>query len=377
TALARQQGYAAVRKALEEAAGATTGSVSKSGEFGVFATTCVGLSDQEPAMLVDDVVFTRLTPAKVQSVVEQLKAGKSAAEIANPAQHPANTQAYVDALVHGEVQQADAVYFAPEEDLAAPVEVLKAMLQKTPQALLNEIKDAGILGRGGAGFPAGYKWQLVRDTPAAHKYIICNADEGEPGTFKDRVLMTRKPELVFLGMVCAAWVVGAQLGVYYLRYEYRYIQAYLEAVLQRMRSSNCLGKSIVGKEGFDFDIRIQLGAGAYVCGDESALLESMEGRRGSPRVKPPLPAVKGYLGHPTVVNNVETYAAAARVVEKGVQWFKNMGTERSSGTRLISVSGDCARPGVYEVQWGITLRTLLDLVGAQDAVAVQVSGASG
>lgn len=374
TVLARQRGYTDVLFALEQATGAAIGSTDASGQFGLFETSCIGLSDQEPAMMVDDVVFTELTPEKARHIVEQLKKGKSAEQIANPLQHPHHTQAYVEALVKTNVQLEGKVYFGEAKPIK---DVLTAMVKKSSQDMLLEVKDAGVLGRGGAGFPAWRKWQLVKDTPGSAKYIICNADEGEPGTFKDRILLTLKPELVFLGMVCAAWAVGVQHGVIYLRYEYQYLKAYLEHVLDTMRADNCLGRNIVNQAGFDFDIRIQMGAGSYVCGDESALIESMEGKRGSPRVKPPLPAVKGYLNQPTVVNNVETLASVGRVVEMGGAWYKHMGTEHSTGTRLISVSGDCARAGVYEIEWGMTLKDFLDLVGAADAYAIQLSGASG
>ena len=367
TVIARQSGYDAVKQALNDAVGADT-------DIHVLSTACIGLSDQEPAMLVDDVAFTQLTPEKAREIVAQLQAGKTAEQIANPNRIPRNSEQYADALVSAQAQNSGAVYFAPSGN---SIDVLKKMLQSTPQAVLDEIKEAGVLGRGGAGFPSWRKWQTVRDTPAPIKYIVCNADEGEPGTFKDRVLMTRRAELVFLGMVCAAWAVGSAQGVFYLRFEYRYLKDYLEEVLAKMRADGALGENIAGQAGFNFEIRIQLGAGAYVVGEDSAMIESMEGKRGTPRVKPPFPAVHGYLGQPTVVNNVETFAAAARAIEMGGQWYKALGTERSTGTRLISASGDCARLGVYEVEWGTTLQELLKLIGAEDAYAVQIGGASG
>lgn len=367
TVLARQKGFDAVKQVLNDA-------VAADQNICVLSTACIGLSDQEPAMLVDDVAFTHLTPEKAQEIVTQLQAGQTAEQIANPNCIPRSSEQYADALVSAQVQNSGAVYFAPS---APSIGVLKKMLQSTPQAVQDEIKEAGVLGRGGAGFPSWRKWQTVHDTPAPIKYIVCNADEGEPGTFKDRVLMTRRAELVFLGMVCAAWAVGSAQGVFYLRFEYRYLKDYLEAVLVNMRAQNTLGESIAGQSGFNFDIRIQLGAGAYVVGEDSAMIESMEGKRGTPRVKPPFPAVHGYLGQPTVVNNVETFAAAARAIEMGGQWYKALGTERSTGTRLISASGDCARPGVYEIEWGTTLQELLKLIGAENAYAVQIGGASG
>jgi [NiFe] hydrogenase diaphorase moiety large subunit len=180
-----------------------------------------------------------------------------------------------------------------------------------------------------------------------------------------------------MGMVIAAYAIGSRHGIVYLRAEYAYLKRYLERQLQQLRDDGLLGCSVGGRPGFDFDIRIQMGAGSYVCGEESALIESCEGKRGTPRLKPPFPVQEGYLGKPTCVNNVETFAAATRVVEEGAEWFRRMGTPDSAGTRLLSVAGDCDRPGVYEVEWGITLDEVLTMVGAHDARAVQISGPSG
>jgi [NiFe] hydrogenase diaphorase moiety large subunit len=207
--------------------------------------------------------------------------------------------------------------------------------------------------------------------------VVCNADEGEPGTFKDRVVFARVPDLVFEGMTVAAWAIGAREGILYLRAEYEYLREGLEAVLDRRRRLGLLGGHVAGREGFSFDIRIQMGAGAYVCGEESSLLESAEGRRGAPRDRPPFPVTKGYLGQPTALNNAETLCAAARVIEKGPDWFAGIGTRDSTGTKLLSISGDCERPGVYEVEFGVTVSKLLELVGASDAQAVQIGGPSG
>ncbi|MCB1904708.1 MAG: NADH:ubiquinone oxidoreductase, partial [Gammaproteobacteria bacterium] len=188
---------------------------------------------------------------------------------------------------------------------------------------------------------------------------------------------TERADLMIEGMTVAAYTVGSDAGIIYLRGEYSYLRPYLESVLQARREHGVLGKNISGKQGFDFDIRIQLGAGAYICGEESALISSCEGLRGEPKNRPPFPVESGYLGFPTVVDNVETYCCAARIMEQGGAWFGSFGTDRSSGTKLFSVSGDCARPGVYELPFGITVRDLLDRVDAPDAAAVQVGGPSG
>jgi len=220
------------------------------------------------------------------------------------------------------------------------------------------------------------KWSFCRKAEGTH-YIVCNADEGEPGTFKDRLILTEQADLLFEGMTIGGYAIGATEGLLYLRAEYNYLWPHLEQVLARRRRNGLLGQSICGREDFNFDIRIQLGAGAYVCGEESSLIESLEGKRGAPRDRPPYPVQKGYMDQPTAVNNVETLCAAARVLEKGGEWFTKIGTPESTGTKLLSVSGDCKHPGVYEVDYGITVDQLLDLVGGGDAQAVQVGGPSG
>jgi [NiFe] hydrogenase diaphorase moiety large subunit len=255
-------------------------------------------------------------------------------------------------------------------------EGIKKALDISRDDILFELKESGLKGRGGAGFPTATKWMLTAAANAQKKYIVCNADEGEPGTFKDRVLLLEYPELVFEGMVIAGYTIGAQHGIVYLRGEYEYMLSILEEYLQVMRDINLLGKNIQGTD-FNFDISIRLGSGAYVCGEETALIESLEGHRGEPRNRPPYPVNTGYMGFPTVVNNVETLASVPHIVMKGGAWFKKRGTDRSTGSKLFSVSGDCDKPGVYELPWGTTIRDLLELVGAKNTKAVQVGGASG
>ena len=244
-------------------------------------------------------------------------------------------------------------------------------------ATLEEVKRSNLRGRGGAGFATGLKWEACAQAAGAARVVVCNADEGEPGTFKDRVLLTRQADLVFEGMTVCARVVGAQQGFLYLRGEYRHLLAPLNAVLARRRRDTLLGQSILGQAGFDFDIEIHLGAGAYVCGEESALIESLEGKRGIPRNRPPYPVTQGYLGRPTTVNNVETFCAAAMVALKDGAWYAAIGTPKSAGTKILSVSGDCERPGIYEYPFGVTVREVLADCGAREPLAVQISGPSG
>jgi [NiFe] hydrogenase diaphorase moiety large subunit len=243
--------------------------------------------------------------------------------------------------------------------------------------ILFELKESGLKGRGGAGFPTSTKWMLTAASTATKKFVVCNADEGEPGTFKDRVLLMEYPELVFDGMVIAGYTIGAKTGILYLRGEYEYMLEQLEVYLMKMRDDNLLGKSILGNKGFDFDISIRLGSGAYVCGEETALIESLEGQRGEPRNRPPYPVNTGYLGYPTTVNNVETLASTPHIIMKSGEWFKRFGTSKSTGSKLFSISGDCELPGVYELLWGTSINDVLKLVGAKNTKAVQVGGASG
>jgi len=256
-------------------------------------------------------------------------------------------------------------------------EGLKKALAKPRADVIAEISDSGLKGRGGAGFPTSVKWNLAAAAQSEHKYVVCNADEGEPGTFKDRVILAQYADLVLEGMTIAAFAIGAEEGVVYLRGEYAYLREALEAALAKRREKKLLGESICGCDGFNFDITIRMGAGAYVCGEETALIESLEGQRGEPRNRPPFPVDTGYMNYPTIVNNVETLAWVPCIMANGAAWFKGIGTERSAGLKIFSVSGDCERPGVYEFPLGITIARLLEEVGADDAKAVQVGGASG
>jgi [NiFe] hydrogenase diaphorase moiety large subunit len=254
---------------------------------------------------------------------------------------------------------------------------LKIALKGTPTDVIETMIASSLKGRGGAGFPTGLKWKFAAATEADVRYVICNADEGEPGTFKDRVIFTEYADLVFDGMTIAAYAIGSKIGIVYLRGEYTYLRPLLEETLKKRRQDGYLGKDIGGKKGFDFDIEIKMGAGAYVCGEETALIESLEGHRGEPRNRPPFPVDTGFHELPSIVNNVETFGWVACICAKGAPWFKGFGTDKSAGLKLFSISGDCIRPGVYEFPFGVTINDLLKAVGGEGAKAVQVGGASG
>ncbi len=258
-----------------------------------------------------------------------------------------------------------------------PEEGLKKALSLSRGEVISIITDSGLKGRGGAGFPCGTKWNLAASASDEEKYIICNADEGEPGTFKDRVLLKEYPNLLFEGLTIGGYAIGAKKGILYLRGEYTYLLKGLLQVLEERRKNNLLGEKILGKDGFNFEIEIRMGSGAYICGEETALIESLEGQRGEPRNRPPFPVNTGFMGHPTSVNNCETLVLSARILAKGADYFKSFGTPKSTGTKLLSVSGDCKKPGVYELPFGVTIKELLKIVDGEDAKAVQIGGASG
>jgi len=340
------------------------GDVSEDGLVSVGTTSCTGMSDQGPAILVNYRAITRMTPDRVDKVVDLIRHKVPLEEW--PAEY---------FQVDDNIRRKDAML---SHDLA-PGDALRAL--KSPQEMLDAIKASGLRGRGGAGFSTGQKWEFCRNAVgtgehAAH-YVVCNADEGEPGTFKDRVLLSSYADLVFEGMTLAAYVIGAKKGLVYLRGEYRYLLEPLNAVLERRRAAKLLGTSILGQIGFDFDVEIYMGAGAYICGEETALLESLEGKRGVPRKRPPFPVTSGYLGQPTAVNNVETLASAALIAAKGSAWYRALGTIKSAGTKILSISGDCARPGIYEYPFGVTVSQVLADCGARDTQACQIAGASG
>jgi len=374
TVIAKMNGYDEVRQALENETGCRFNGVDKTQAFGLADANCIGLSDQEPAMMVDEVVFTQLTPDKVKNIIEKLQQGKTAEEIANPKRYASNTLDYVHAIVDSNIRTASRVLFKPERNYK---QILNTLITATkPEGVIETLIESNLKGRGGAGFPTGLKWKLGREAQGKDKYIICNADEGEPGTFKDRVLLTESPKDVLLGMIAAAYAIGSNYGIIYLRAEYWYLKAFLQQQIQDFRDNGLLGKQILAT-AFSFDVRIQMGAGSYVCGDETALIESCEGKRGTPRVKPPYPIQQGYLGMPTSVNNVETLACASRIIEEDSAWYNQLGTPESTGTRLLSISGDCSQMGIYEIEWGTSLNSVLNMAGAVNANYVQISGPAG
>lgn len=356
----------------QEVLGIQHGETTGDGSFSLETTPCIGMCDQAPAALINNVVFPSLTPAKMHDLLSALKQGKAPASLVGNFGDGNNGHASIKSSVNNNIRLAGPVLLSEHAAEAG----LQQALTMSQAALRRLIENSGLRGRGGAGYPIGKKLNTAAKTVATHRYVICNADEGEPGTFKDRVLLTEQADCLIEGLTIAALAIGAEHGILYLRAEYRYLHQYLSEILDRRRQYNLLGNNILGS-GFNFDIRIQLGAGAYICGEESSLISSCEGRRGEPTNRPPFPAEAGYMGYPTVVNNVETLCNLPSIVANGDAWFRRFGTPESTGTKLLSISGDCQRAGVYEVEFGITLQEVLAIAGAQETAAVQVGGASG
>ncbi len=236
--------------------------------------------------------------------------------------------------------------------------VEKALKTMTPDQVTDEVKKSGLRGRGGAGFPTGMKWSFLAKPEGVPRYLVCNADESEPGTFKDRYLMEHIPHALIEGMITASYALGARKSYIYIRGEYFYVSRILEQAIDEAYAAGLLGENIMGS-GFSHDCYVQVGAGAYICGEETALLESLEGKRGNPRIKPPFPAVAGLYGCPTVVNNVETIAAVVPIVNMGGEEYAKIGVGKSTGTKLISASGHINKPGVYEIELGITVEEFI------------------
>jgi [NiFe] hydrogenase diaphorase moiety large subunit len=319
---------------LSHRLGVVAGKTRADGLVSLDNTSCIGMCDHGAALLVNGMPIARLDADKIMRIADLVEAE---VPVVN---WPAEWLRVDDNIRISGLLLSN--QFAAGDGM-------RAMLARGIDATLADITQSGLRGRGGAGFSSGMKWKFCREAQSDTHYVVCNADEGEPGTFKDRVLLHSHADAVFEGMTVCAFVIGAKRGFLYLRGEYRYLLPQLQAVLAHRRELGLLGSGILGKAGlnidpeFNFDIEIIVGAGAYICGEESALLESMEGKRGVPRNRPPFPVTHGYHGQPTVINNVETFFAAAHIALRGSPWFRAAGTEKSSGSKILSVSGDFSK----------------------------------
>lgn len=377
------QGAPDVRVAVEDTLGVGPDSTTEDGAFTLHLSSCLGGCHRGPGMLIDNAPVFDLTPDKARRVIAETRVRKPdytpISGIRTPQEErvllsncevidPTSLSDYVE---HGGFQS------------------LRRALAMGPAWVTNEIKMSGLVGRGGAAFPTGLKWELGARgvleqgpvTRGPRAYMVCNADESETGTFKDRLLLGNDPLRVVEGMIIAAFAVGADYGYIYVRWEYPLLVQRLLKVLDQARKAGFLGSRILGSD-FSFDVEVRRGAGAYVCGEETALFESIEGKRGEARAKPPFPTTHGLFGRPTVINNVETLGKVPLIIDKGANWYHTLGTPRSPGTKLFCVSGRVEKPGLYELPLGVTLRHLLyDLAGGvkdgRKLKAVLCGGAAG
>jgi [NiFe] hydrogenase diaphorase moiety large subunit len=337
------------------------GGVREDGVVSLDNTSCTGMCDQGPAGLINGYPLTRLDCSRIDQITDLINQQKPLAE-----------WPFGLFQVEDNIRKAGLLLKQPIDQGVA----LRAAFKRGLKETLAEIDQSGLRGRGGAGFQTAMKWQLCSEEQQEARYVVCNADEGEPGTFKDRVLLNSFAHQVIEGMTLCAAIIGAEQGFLYLRGEYQHLSDKLQSILDERRKSGLLGINIL-QTGLDFDIEICVGAGAYICGEESALIESLEGKPGIPRNRPPYPVTQGYLGKPTVVDNVETFLAAVHIAVNGGNWFAGVGTEKSKGTKILSISGDCPRPGVYEYPFGTPIQAILEDCGAVDVFGVQAGGPSG
>ena len=345
--------------------GIAPGETTPDGMYTIEAVECLGLCDHAPAALVGEVPVALTVDSQSPTWIQ------------SPDAAPFGVLDGTPRWLLGGCGQVNPTNIAEFEDCGGFLG-MKTALKMSPEAIIEEITQSGLLGRGGAAFPTGLKWKFASQAEGTPKYMVCNADESEPGTFKDRVLMEGYPYSIIEGMVIAAYAVGAHLGYLYIRGEYFRPTKIMQAAIEHARHAGYLGENILGS-GFDFDIEIRSGAGAYVCGEETALFESIEGKRGFPRLKPPYPTDQGLFGKPTDINNIETLCAAAWIMANGAAQFRALGTEKSTGTKVFCLSGDILVPGVYEMPLGTTLGELIERAGGVQGElrGVLIGGAAG
>ncbi len=340
--------------------GVQLGKPDEAGLVTVALTSCTGLCERGPAVLVNGIAVDRVDASRIIEMADLIK--KRVPLVDWPQQW----------FVINDALQLKGPLL--DNDLRLG-EAIERAIEIGSQQVIAELKDSQLRGCGGAGFPTWRKWDICRGTSTEQRYVVCNADEGEPGTFKDRALLNTYSHQVFEGMTVCGLTIGASKGFIDLRHEYEFLREQLEQQLQIRRDNNLLGRSILGHHGINFDIEIIMGAGAYVCGEESALIESMEGKRGIPRIRPPFPVTHGYNGRPTTVNNVETFAYAAGIIARGPGFVYHDGGDPC--WKLLSISGDCRSPGIYEIPLGTSIRDICEMCGADDVQAIQVGGPGG
>jgi len=362
-------------------------------EVQVIRTGCFGFCEKGPIvkMLPDNTFYTQVKPEDVEKIInEHIIKGRKVTDLLYL--DPENKQHVADSKHMGFYKKQLRIAlrncgFINPEDIDEYISrggyeaIAKVLGEMTPQQVIDEITKSGLRGRGGAGFPTGVKWGLCAKNQADQKYVICNADEGDPGAFMDRSILEGDPHSILEAMAIAGYAIGANQGYIYVRAEYPIAVDRLKIALDQARDYGVLGKNIFGS-GFDFDVDLRLGAGAFVCGEETALMTSIEGNRGEPRPRPPFPAVKGLFAQPTVLNNVETYANIPQIILNGASWFNQYGTETSKGTKVFALGGKVNNTGLVEVPMGATLRQVVEEIGGgvpngKKFKAAQTGGPSG
>ena len=333
--------------------------VTKDGVFSLEEVECIGACTGAPALQVNYDFYENVTPLKFDRLIEDLDKGKRVEPqgvISGALHERAKLETPLISKKWG-IKDSNKIDVALQHGAYQALE--KALKQMTPESIIDEVKKSSLRGRGGAGFPTGMKWSFVPKDSTKPKYVICNADESEPGTCKDRPLMEMDPHQLIEGITIAGRAINAHEGFIYIRGEYRYVLDIVDAAIAEAYERGYLGKNILGT-GFDFDLLIHTGAGAYECGEESALMESLEGKRGNPRIKPPFPAVVGLYGCPTIINNVETLSAVPAIILEGGEAYANRGTPKNGGTRLLCVAGHVNKPGIYEIPLGMNMKKFID-----------------
>ena len=351
--------------ALQDELGLTVGQTSADGLFTLELSACLGVCEVAPAMQINEVVHGNLTREKIRQIMADYRAGKAP----DFRQLPYSTGDYqkykhspAEPVLMDNVGLIDPMDIQAYLDRGGYGALKKAVTTMTPEAVVEEVKTSGIRGRGGAGFPAGLKWSFTRPLAVTPKYVVCNADEGEPGTIKDRYLMEGDPHKVLEGMAIAGFAIGASHGFIYCRGEYYLSKYRLNQAIKQATARGFLGEKLFGTD-FSFTVEVRSGGGCYICGEETALIESVEGKRGYPRLKPPFPGVSGLWGRPTVVNNVETLASVPAIINRGGAWYKSLGTPDTSGTKIYQIIGHVQTPQIVEAPVGMTLRELIDTYG--------------
>ena len=337
-------------KGFENELGIKMGEITANREFQLSFCSCLGMCDRAPAILINDRLFSKVSPSQIPQIIEACKNNRLNEDFPET----------IISTVHFE----NRLIITTHKGIS-----IKNALKNSPEEILQTLREVNLRGRGGAGFPTWKKWELAKISPDTTKYVVCNADEGEPGTFKDRFLLHKYFGKIIEGMIIAGYTIGAQKGIIYLRGEYLYLVPTIKKVLKEYETDKLLGNN--------FEIELRMGMGAYVCGEETALIESLEGKRGEPRNRPPYPIDTGYLDKPTIVNNVETFYDIALIFELGNEYFNKFGTKDSRGLKLFSVSGDLEAEGVYVIPYGTTLQELVEMTRAKNIYAIVVGGAQG